>query len=84
MTHNGAQMRQPISRGTGKMKMKTVTEIHAELAAAKIVAMNNFERDWGTRDVRVVAEALRRTIPSSTSPTQATRKARHLVDFMTK
>lgn len=34
--------------------MKTVAEIHAELAAAKIVAMNNFERDWGTRDVPLI------------------------------
>jgi hypothetical protein len=56
----------------------TVQEIRAQVEAAKIVAMNNFERDWGTRDVRKVVGALRETIPGSTSPADAAIKARTL------
>lgn len=58
----------------------TVTELRAKVEAAKVVAMNNFERDWGTRDVRKVADALRLTIPTSASPADAARQARALVD----
>lgn len=47
----------------------------AEVSAAKRVAMANFERTWGTRDVSVVMGALRETIPNSTSPTDAAQKA---------
>lgn len=47
---------------------KTVAEWRAELDAAKVVAMNKFERDWGTRDVQTVVSALRGTISQSNSP----------------
>lgn len=53
----------------------TVAEIRAQVEAAKIVAMNNFERTWGTRDVQAVAGALCKTIPTSSSPADAARKA---------
>jgi hypothetical protein len=59
--------------------MKTVEQIRAEVEAAKIVAMNNFERDWGTRDVQKVVGALRQTIPGSASPGDAAKKARKLL-----
>lgn len=54
----------------------TVEELRAQVEAAKIVAMNNFERDWGTRDVGKVVNALRQTIPGSASPAAAARSAR--------
>lgn len=57
----------------------TVAEIRVQVEAAKIVAMNNFERDWGTRDVGTVVAALRKTIPTSANPADAARKARALV-----
>lgn len=57
----------------------TVTELRAQIEAAKIVAMDNFARDWGTRDVQVVVRALRQTIPNSASPADAAAKARNLV-----
>ena len=57
----------------------TVQELRQKVEAAKIVAMNNFERDWGTRDVGKVMRALRQTIPASASPQDAARKARALV-----
>lgn len=57
----------------------TVDEIRAQVEAARRVAMANFERDWGTRDVRAVWGALAQTIPTSTSPADAARKARALV-----
>lgn len=57
----------------------TVAEIRAQVETAKIVAMNNFERDWGTRDVGTVVAALRKTIPISSDPADAARKARGLV-----
>lgn len=56
-----------------------VAKVRAECDAAKIVAMARFEKDWGTRDVRKVAEALRTTIPGSASPIDAAIKARLLV-----
>jgi len=59
--------------------MQTVEQIRAEVEAAKKQAMVNFERDWGTDDVRVVMGALRKTIPGSASPADAARKARALV-----
>lgn len=59
--------------------MKTIAEIRAQVDAAKIVAMNNFERDWGTRNVGTVMTALRKTIPTSASPSDAARKARTLL-----
>ena len=37
---------------------KTVSEIHAEIDAAKKLAMENFERTYGTRDVKAVAVGL--------------------------
>lgn len=58
------------------MTYPTVEQIRAEVEAAKKVAMQNFERDWGTRDVQKVVAALRQTIPNSTSPADAARKAR--------
>lgn len=53
-----------------------VEQIRAQVEAAKKVAMANFERDWGTRDVGKVVDALRQTIPGSKSPADAARKAR--------
>jgi hypothetical protein len=53
-----------------------VTELRAEIEAAKIVALARFERDWGTRDVGKVMGALRQTIPGSANPADAARKAR--------
>ena len=57
----------------------TVVELRAEIEAAKKVAMANFERDWGTRDVMKVMDALRQTIPNSASPADAARKARAIL-----
>ena len=57
----------------------TVAELRAQIEAAKVVAMNRFERDWGTRDVGSVVGALRQTIPGSASPADAARKARALL-----
>lgn len=57
----------------------TVEELRAKVEAGKKVAMNNFERDWGTRDVATVMGALRQTIPTSTSPADAARKAQKLL-----
>ena len=54
----------------------TVEEIRAQVEAAKKVAMNRFEKDWGTRDVGLVVSALRETIPGSKSPADSARKAR--------
>ena len=54
----------------------TAAEIRAEVEKAKKVAMANFERDWGTRDVAKIVSALRETIPTSKSPNDAARKAR--------
>ena len=59
--------------------MMTAAEVRAKVEASKKVAMDNFARQWGTRDVRVVAAALRRTIPTSASPADAARKARDLI-----
>lgn len=53
----------------------TVAEFRAIIEADKVRAMDRFERDWGTRDVRAVAEALRQTIPDSTNPADAATKA---------
>jgi len=58
------------------MTYPTVEEIRAEMEAARKVAMRNFERDWGTRDVSRVLAALRQTIPGSASPADAARRAR--------
>ena len=58
------------------MTHPTIEQIRAEVEAAKRVAMQNFERDWGTRDVQQVVAALRQTIPTSASPIDAARKAR--------
>lgn len=58
---------------------KTVEQIRAEIEAAKIVAIRNFKRDWGTDDVSVVMGALRQTIPGSASPSDAARAARELL-----
>jgi len=60
-------------------KYPTVAELRAQIDAAKVVAMDHFERDWGTRDVSAVVNALRKTIPDSTSPADAARKARALI-----
>ena len=57
----------------------TVEQIRAEVEAAKKIAMVRFEADWGTRDVRKVANALAKTIPTSASPADAARKARKLI-----
>lgn len=57
----------------------TVEQIRAEVEAAKKVAMQNFQRDWGTSDVQQVVAALRQTIPTSASPIDAARKARALI-----
>ena len=59
--------------------MQTVEQIRAEVEAAKVHAMQNFEATWGTRDVRKVMGALRQTIPTSASPADAARKARALL-----
>lgn len=56
--------------------MQTVAEIRAQIEAAKKVAMANFERDWGTRDVQKVVGALRGTIADSKNPADWARKAR--------
>ena len=61
------------------MKYPTVAQIRAEVEAAKKVAMKNFERDWGTSDVREVMNALRKTIPNSASPADAAMKARKIL-----
>lgn len=60
--------------------MKTVQQIRAEVEAAKKLAMGNFERDWGTRDVQKVARALRATIPNSKSPQDAALQAHALLN----
>lgn len=57
----------------------TVQELRQKIDAAKVVAMANFERDWGTRDVRKVVDALRVTIPQSASPADAAAKARAIL-----
>jgi len=57
----------------------TVEQIRAQVEAAKKRAMANFERDWGTRDVSIVMNALRETIPTSKSPNNAAMKARALL-----
>lgn len=73
----------PIDSATSarqrEMEM-TLIELRAQIDAAKVVAMNNFERDWGTRDVRKVVGALRQTIPDSASPADAAVKARALLN----
>ena len=61
------------------MNYPTVEQIRAEMEVAREIAMRNFERDWGTRDVRQVVAALRQTIPSSANPADAARKARALI-----
>jgi len=48
-----------------------IIELRKQIDAAKIVAMDNFERDWGTRNVGKVMMALRETIPGSMSPADA-------------
>jgi hypothetical protein len=58
---------------------KAAQDLRAQVEAAKLVAMANFERDWGTRDVQKVVGALRQTIPGSTSPADAVRKAHAMV-----
>ena len=57
----------------------TAADIRAQVDAAREPALRAFERDWGTRDVRKVAEALRRTIPASANPADAARQARELL-----
>ena len=57
----------------------TVQELRDQVEAAKTQAMARFEKDWGTRDVAVVMDALRRTIPNSASPADAARKAHALL-----
>lgn len=58
---------------------KTVAEIRSEIEAAKIVALRNFKRDWGTDDSRVAFRTLRQTIPTSASPSDAAAKAIRLI-----
>ena len=58
---------------------KTVAEIRADIEAAKVVALRNFKRDWGTDDSRVAFSALRKTIPTSASPSDAAAKAIRLI-----
>lgn len=58
---------------------KTVEQIRAEIEAAKVLAMRNFKRNWGTDDVKVVWNALSQTIPGSASPQDAARKARAIL-----
>jgi len=53
----------------------TVAELRAQLDASRARALAQFERDWGTRDARVVAEALRAAIPDSASPGDAAARA---------
>jgi hypothetical protein len=77
MRHEGSAL--PSSRtmretNKGDRQM-TVAEIRAQVEAAKIVAMSNFERTWGTRDVQTVVNALRQTAPNSASLADAARKA---------
>lgn len=59
---------------------KTVAEFRAQLDAAKPIAMANFKRDWGTSDVQAVVRALRQTIPNSTSPSDAVKKAHAIIN----
>lgn len=59
--------------------MITAQEVRRQVDAAREVAMASFEKDWGTRDVRMVVNALRQTIPGSQSPADAARKARALL-----
>lgn len=54
----------------------TIEQIRAEVDRAKVLAMRNFERDWGTRDIAKVVTALRQTIPTSASPADAAKRAR--------
>lgn len=56
-----------------------IARLRADIDAAKIRAMDNFERTWGTRDARAVYSALAKTIPNSASPADAARKARALI-----
>lgn len=56
-------------------RSEQVAAIRAQVDSAKIRAMNNFARTWGTRDVRVVVDALRQTIPDSASPADAANRA---------
>ena len=58
----------------------TVAEVRAQVEAAKRVAMANFERNWGTRDVGAVVGALAKTIPTSASPQDAAIKAHALLN----
>ncbi|MER9130701.1 hypothetical protein [Mesorhizobium sp. M0768] len=57
----------------------TVAQLRAQIDAAKAHAMDRFESDWGTRDIRVVMDALCRTIPGSASPADAAAKALAIV-----
>lgn len=57
----------------------TVAEIRQRVEAAKLVAMDKFERDWGTRDVYAVVAALKKTIPGSASPADAAAQARKML-----
>lgn len=57
----------------------TVEELRAAVEAGKRQAMVNFERDWGTRDVAKVMDALRQSIPGSASPADAAAKARKAI-----
>lgn len=59
--------------------MQTVAEIRAQVEAAKLVAMRNFKRDWGTDNVGTVVTALAKTIPGSASPSDAATKAREIL-----
>ena len=54
----------------------TLIELRARIEAGKQQAMTKFERDWGTRDVRQVVDALRNTIPTSANPADAAHQAR--------
>jgi hypothetical protein len=54
----------------------TLIELRAQIETGKQQAMTKFERDWGTRDVRLVADALRTTIPTSANPADAAHQAR--------
>lgn len=56
-----------------------IKKLRAEIEASKKAAIDRFERDWGTRDVRPIAAALRRSIPGSTSPADAARKAHRIL-----
>lgn len=57
----------------------TAADIRRLVDASKEPALQAFERNWGTRDVRKVVEALRETIPVSASPADAAVKARDLL-----